>query len=184
VQNEGWWPLSIDEGRGDKAFCTRCFRFDPGIASCAKRPSRDSASPTSCLCILLAIREVIHMHFGCGTLQGVPFDFPKLTENTPSNAFRLKAALCFGRKKFQKFKLFGILTYFAPNQILWAPSNKLGVSRTCTTYYAPTTPVAKKAASPAPPLRLPVVWQSEVRIVRLIIYIYALSAAILCWTSD
>jgi hypothetical protein len=112
------------------------------------------------------------MHFGCGTLQGVPFDFPKLTENTPSNAFRLKA------------ELFGILTYFAPNQILWAPSNKLGVSRTCTTYYAPTTPVAKKAASPAPPLRLPVVWQSEVRIVRLIIYIYALSAAILCWTSD
>jgi hypothetical protein len=79
----------------------------------------------------------------------------------PSNAFRLKAALCFGRKKFQKF------TYFAPNQILWAPSNKLGVSRTCTTYYAPTTPVAKKAASPAPPSRSPVVWQSEVRIARL-----------------
>jgi hypothetical protein len=39
------------------------------------------------------------MHFGCGTLQGVPFDFPKLTENTSaqlgSNAFEcLQAESC------------------------------------------------------------------------------------------
>jgi hypothetical protein len=39
------------------------------------------------------------MHFGCGTLESVPFDFPKLTENTPaqlgSNAFEcLQAESC------------------------------------------------------------------------------------------
>jgi hypothetical protein len=52
------------------------------------------------------------------------------------NERTLKNALSFGRKKVPEI---WILTGLVPNQIFRAPSNKLRVSRICTTYSAPTT---------------------------------------------
>jgi hypothetical protein len=82
------------------------------------------------------------MHFGCGTLQVVPFDFPKLTENTPaqlgSNAFEcLQAERCkFGRKKFQKFNYLDSYTSCAKSNPLRTLKQIKGVHNLLCAYHA------------------------------------------------